>query len=193
MKKTPTVIYCLILFCCGCTFCIAQDAIGQASTENQKNSIQHTLFFEFFGNAGGLFSINYDCLSSLAEKHKFAVAAGVGYPFYNPDICLALQVNYLYGKNPRHLEIGTGLTFPEWIWTIPKKYSFYNKVEWGMSSSFFIPVRVGYRYQGSDIDGFFWKITFIAFFAQGKYDFWGMSFIPFGGVSIGYTFKNKKH
>ena len=50
-------------------------------------------------------------------------------------------------------------------------------------------MRIGYRYQQEE-GGFFWKIAFVLL--NGDFYYWNNSqFMKWGGVSFGYTFKNK--
>lgn len=173
----------IILCCCSSYICFAQDN----HTENTQSNTQHTLFLEVFGSAGFYYNITYDYSFALAEKHKIALAAGVGciafedLNFGAPSVSTSMQVNYLYGKK-HHLELGTGITFPDLFYIEENiRMYFYH---------FNIPIRIGYRYQRND-GGFFWKIAFTPYYNKFVHRIIEFPMMPYGGVAIGYTFKNK--
>jgi hypothetical protein len=183
------IILTIVLFFCASIILTAQEKIIQDSTENKKNRIQHTLYFELFGNTAGLYSINYDCLFRLSDKHKIALATGFEYffPFDRNFLSVSMQLNYLYGKKYDHLEIGTGVTIPNvyYPYDDEEKFRSFYRI-------YMIPLRIGYRSQSKD-GGFFWKIEGIAFFPNRDYFLLLLPFSPWVGIAIGHTFKNKKH
>ncbi|GHV43705.1 hypothetical protein FACS1894180_3590 [Bacteroidia bacterium] len=185
MKKLFVIIF--LIFWSN-AFCSSEDSI-----KPHKN-IQHNLFLEL--GVTSMYSITYDCSFPIAEKHKIAVAAGFqytyfpvkGYLFIPHTFGTTMQVNYLYGHN-HHLEIGMGITFPS--------VAYYEKQQqkWLTNNHVVIPLRIGYRYQREN-GGLFWKIAFVPLFGEGMYFPVGkegkIPFFPSFGVSIGYTFKNKR-
>jgi len=151
---------------------------------NETNRIQHTLFYEFLGSSAAVYNIGYDISFSLANRHKIAVAVGVQYPLAEfPGLYGgSLQINYLFGRT-HHLEIGTGLTY--------LRDSRYEYIPYYI----LFPVRIGYRFQQNN-GGFFGKVAFTPLFTfitptfdiprQLPY------IMPWGGIAIGYTFRNRK-
>jgi len=175
----------IILFFYICSVCYAQYDIYQSFTENKTNNFQHTLYIE------NLLSIFYDCSYALADKHKITAAAGFGCNLFEISFCLSMLLNYMYGTNNSHLEIGTGIQFPEFY----MQYSSCNGNKciydvWKFSSYYDIPLSIGYRYQKID-GGLFWKVAFVALFSEEIIK--KMPFAPSSKVAIGYTFKNKSH
>jgi len=185
----------IILFCCSCSVCFAQETIKQDSIKNKRNIVQHNLFIELFGSSMLVYNITYDCSFALTEKHKIAIAAGVGFfpSLLTMDLIYggSLQLNYLYllGEKNHYFEIGTGITFAEFF-----HERGVESAEWRRDPYWVVPVRIGYRYQSSD-GGFFWKIATVPLFGQRLPLEIGsrLTFIPVPGVAMGYTFKNKKH
>lgn len=189
-----------ILFYCCCGVCLSQSSINQDSIK-RKNIVQHSLFIEFFGSSASYYNLMYDCSFLLAEKHKIAIAAGIGYlpplPVLetHPSVNVSLQANYLYGKK-HHLEIGVGVAFPELYAPTNISYSSDGRYEvsddWRFSTNhLIIPVRIGYRYQ-KNRGGLFWKAAFVPYFSEQIYHVLKLPFVPGVGVSIGYTFNSEK-
>ena len=124
------------------------------------------------------------------------MATGVGYvpPLTGnfPVFSFSMQVNYLFGEKNHYLEIGTGITFPEFYFptsatiTHSSEKTHYKYENWTISTDFLIPLRIGYRYQ-RDNGGFFWKIAFVPMFSIHN-----DAFFPSAGIAIGYTFKSRK-
>lgn len=195
MKKTQAFFCSLTLFFCVCNFCFAQYIIKEDVIKDKKNNIQHTMFLELFGSANNLYNITYDCSFKLAEKHKLAVATGIGLlPFeinryFDPYVSISLQVNYLIGRKNSHFEIGTGITNLLLFYQITYNYGNNREIEWGNYNMFGIPLRIGYRYQ-SDNGGVFWKFALVPTYYHNDYYYFPIH--PFAGAAIGYTFKNKK-
>ena len=168
MKKIIAVLFLVFL---NCTFCFAQDSIKWYQNK------QHSLFVEFFGNAFSFYNITYECSFKMAKYHKIAIGLGGTFLPLDGEIYHGLnpQINYLYGAEHHHIELGIGY----YIW--------WDK--WSIDENY-IPMRIGYRYQRDD-GGFFWKIAFVLL--NGNFYFFNDSqFIKWGGVSFGYTFKKKQ-
>ena len=199
MKKLPSSIYCFILFCCSC---FAQDVIMQDSPVHKKNNIQHNMFIELKGSSSGLYNITYDCSFPIVKNHKIAIATGFEYiPSDNFFVSIwgkewirvgfSIQVNYLYGQKHNHLEIGTGVTYPELF--RPSYYldgvNIINSA-WEFRPFYYaIPFRIGYRHQKSS-GGFFWKIGLVYFFSK---EIQYVASDCWVSVAFGYTLKSKKH
>ncbi|MDR0830611.1 MAG: hypothetical protein LBN95_10965 [Prevotellaceae bacterium] len=166
------------------------------SDDEETQAGQHTIYVEGFGNYINFYSIGYDYTLKLKEKHKLSFNFGVSYflRHYVNAICSSItfapEINYLYGKN-HHFELGVGFLYDLELFHHPLESSYTNN-EW------FVPIRVGYRYQ-REKGGFFFKIAYIPSFTSygavtftdnENAKFW---FMPFGvGVAFGYTFKNRK-
>jgi len=182
MRKLVVIIFLMFV---SSFFCFSQDTV------KPYEKIQHNLFVEIGGNSVYLYNLTYDCSYAFTEKHKIAVGAGVMYmPKFSwivldPIFGASVQVNFLYGKKHHYLETGTGISFPF-------AFEYYKNV-WITNLDFFIPMRIGYRYQRSD-GGLFWKIAFVPCIAPiGDYFLGKVIPIPSAGIAIGYTFKTKKH
>jgi hypothetical protein len=146
--------------------------IPQEIPVRETRNAEHSVFVEFLGSTGGLYNISYDCAFPFAERHKIALGIGLGYSQH--AFGSYIQVNYLYGKT-HHLEIGTGLAFPE------MDFSYDNRD----SDSAYPFVRIGYRFQESG--GLFFRVAFTPFLSYNRYDqilYIGL----WGGVAFGFTF-----
>ena len=184
----------LILLCCCYNLCFPQNEIREDTAESKTGLVQHTLFLELGGNSIYIYNITYDCSFLLGQKHKIAVASGFQYIPVDDGFLLtksfgtSMQVNYLYGIK-HHLETGIGITFPFFLYYDGDgAFGYKGSHTWKTQSYFFIPIRIGYRYQKSG-GGFFWKVAFVPllWIEDEK-----LHCVPSGGVAIGYTFKNKK-
>jgi hypothetical protein len=173
------------------SFCFSQDS-------NKTLKGQHTIYTEFFGNAGLWYSVGYDYTLKLKEKHKLSFNCGFqyfpitnyfpdfppagSYPkliLYGSQITISPQINYLYGKN-HHLDLGIGITYDAYINHKDRK------IKEGLG--FMMPFRIGYRYQ-REKGGFFFKIAYTPIYLI-SIDFFDIKFIPlFAGIAFGYTFK----
>jgi len=200
MKKLSSSICCIFFFCCNC---FAQYVITQDSSINKKNNIQHNLFLEFWGSSSGTYNITYDCSFPIVQNHKIAIASGFEYIpsahfFFKYGgkewirVGVSLQANYLYGKKHNHLEIGSGIIFPELF--RPRYYldgqNIINTDKWEFRPFHYaIPLRIGYRHQKSS-GGFFWKIGLVYFFSK---EIQYVASDCWVSVAFGYTLKSKKH
>lgn len=136
-----------------------------------KNSV----YFELLGSAGYLYNISYDRI--ILSKQRNNITAGMGIQ-YSPEfdlsrdmiLSISPQINYMYGIK-YHIEAGVG-----------SFYDFYNK-------DFAIILRYGYRFQKPE-GGMFYKIGFTPLITKSVPIFGeNFTFIPWGGISIGWTFK----
>ena len=184
MKKLSLVVFCLSFILLNDN-CFAQNCIDTLKAEKEQIG-QHTIYAEGLGNAyWGWYSIGYDYTLKLKPKHKLSFNFGINSYFVIPILTLAPQISYLYGKK-HHLELGVGATY----WMNISNPVYYT----GM---WYIPFRIGYRYQREN-GGFFFKIAYMpGFWFDRHYEEDRIipikDFTPYwGGVAFGYTFKNKK-
>jgi hypothetical protein len=124
-----------------------------------KDPARNANFIELGGN-GGLYSINFDRIFLYKENFKISGRAGFNiFPVgYQIEQSYLLENNYIFFKNPHHLEIGPGLTLQE-------KYnpSCANDSIYKWESVWFAMMRVGYRYQKQE-DGFFFRAAVLPIF-----------------------------
>jgi hypothetical protein len=157
----------------------------RSQTEKQDPIPATSIFLEVFGN-NVQYSINYDRIIGYHHKYLDGIRVGLS-PYMNYFAVngrTALTAGYyrLYGKNNKFFEAGLGLN------------SFFSfKPDSPFSLGFVL--NVGYRKQGIENKPFFFRVAFtpmIVFEVTGNpqpnLDFAG----PWGGVSLGYTFRNPK-
>jgi len=127
----------------------------------------NSIYLELGGNSF-LYSLNYDKLFRTSDATKIALGAGLEYLTYmNADgndygasLCLTPAVNLLFGKASHNLETGVSLFL--------------------ISGTVLPAARIGYRYQPVN-GGFLFRIGFTPIITTSI-------FIPWGGISLGYTF-----
>lgn len=133
---------------------------------SEKPIRKNSLYLEL-GGSSMLYSFNYDRLIPLSRSIKLTVGAGMEYVTqltvnevnYGAAYCITPSANLLFGSSSHHLETGVS------VFT-------------HTSSSTLIPaLRLGYRYQPRN-GGFLFRAGLTPLFG----------FIPWGGVSFGYTF-----
>jgi hypothetical protein len=167
---------------------------------------RNTFFVEFLGN-NFYYSLNYDRI--LFQKKNFLISGRIGFCGFpqfrgNYTIGAPAEINLSFGKKRNFLETGFGMSY-----LYIDSYYFLTgdsgrlveivdqKINW-----LFIVERIGYRYQKPD-GGFFFKVAFTPLFQvvdkrKDKYNGMFTSFsphhfiLPWIGISIGYTLKNKK-
>ena len=160
MKKITLVLF-ITVFSHGLLF--AQETIEDITPDFRH----HSIYLELGGNSV-LYSLNYDYSLSLSEGAKLALGAGLG--LYSID-------SYSDGPFPTKANL---------FFFTPEANILFGKnshhFETGASLLLFqIPaLRIGYRYQPRK-GGFLFRAGFTPFVV-------GMSFIPWGGVSFGYSF-----
>jgi hypothetical protein len=142
------------------------------------------IFLELAGNAG-LYSINVDRIyfyhPNLKISGRVGLAVNMNSIYYEPII--VLENNFIFLKNPHHLELGLGGTLQRRFNEKPNQPDIYN---W--ENILFSVWRFGYRYQKQD-DGLFFRaaVTPIIMsndalgFHPNYFQFWF-------GISIGMSF-----
>jgi len=145
-----------------------------AQSEVMKNhdhtSPQQALFVEL-GGQGLFLTINYDTRFSRSNK-GLGGRIGIGYfPFFDFDTTtIPVGLNYLTGKNGKYFETGVGATY---IKTISL---FGSDDVSGIAGT----VTFGFRLQ-PEKGGFNFRAAVTPFYGPG-------GFLPYGGISLGYTF-----
>jgi hypothetical protein len=167
----------------------SQNNIKPAKEPFAKNSI----FVEFMGNSI-FYGINYDRILIDKEKWKFTGRLGFSYQYYRSHqysrFIIPSEFTFLFGKTRHFFETGLGVTYD--VYTAPKA----NNVIGGEVKHYgYIFSRFGYRYQRPQ-GGFFFKAGLNVagpLTKYSRYAFYYSEFIwVYGGVGIGYTFKQKR-
>jgi hypothetical protein len=137
----------------------------------KKNSV----YVELLGSSPLLYNVTYDRLLSGEGKFRTSVALGFQYifdreidGFLNSDFSMTPQFNLLFGRK-HFFELGVGAAF-----------------QLGNAEAVVFPIRLGYRFQ-KDEGGLFFKAAFTPLYIPGD-GFYGYPFLPWGGLSAGYTF-----
>ncbi len=156
----------------------------KAPRDYEKDPAKNAFFIELAGNAG-LFSLNYERLYFHREKFKMGARVGFAPNFngiYVEQVYL-LENNFIFFKNPHHLELGLGPTLQRRYNERPNETDRYF---W--ENIFFSVWRCGYRYQKQD-DGFFLRagITPVVM-SRDALGFHPDYFLFWGGASIGMSF-----
>lgn len=144
------------------------DSLGKTRAED--------IFFEIFG-PGLTISGNYDTRFTR-KRDGLGMRIGIGYDGSNSTggvVMLPVQVNYLIGKNTRYLELGVGLTL---LSANDDGLPFNSKGTSGLTIG---TMTFGYRYQPVS-SGFSFRVSFNELFNNAN-------FVPYAGVSFGYTFR----
>ncbi|MDF2447789.1 MAG: hypothetical protein K0R26_293 [Bacteroidota bacterium] len=117
-----------------------------------KNPAKTAGYLELGGNAG-LYSLNIERIYHYREKIKLSVRIGFA-PHFNGIYIEQIYItenNFIFLKNPHHVEIGLGGTMQRRFNELPGKPDRYvwENIVFGVG-------RAGYRYQKQD-DGFFFR------------------------------------
>lgn len=131
------------------------------------------MFLELGGNAV-VYSINYDRLLSNDFGLRFGIMAfGVSASDAGAmAVGVPVTGSYFIGENNHRLELGAGILYLS---------AAVGSGDFSGSGSAVAPTGIiGYRYQPVD-GGFFFKAGFTPFVYNNQ-------FIPYGGISLGYTF-----
>ena len=141
-----------------------------------KHRSNRILFAEL-GGAGIAISINYDSRFKSGQKDGFGYRVGVGYfaAGNNTVFTIPVQVNYLYGKDGKYLELGLGTTF------INSKGDNYSSPVWEFDTvtGLAATATIGVRYEPNKALNF--RLGYVPIVSS-----YGL--INAGGFSVGYTF-----
>lgn len=141
----------------------------EANTIDTIPGFKHNSIYVEIGGNSGAYSINYDYTFSLSESTKLAVGTGLGCYF---NI-------HSYAEEPAPTKKNLFFITPAANFMFGKKSHYF---ETGVSLLLFqVPtLRVGYRYQPAK-GGYMFRFGFTPIISE-------LSIIPWGGISIGYTF-----
>ncbi|MBK8808479.1 MAG: hypothetical protein IPO21_18345 [Bacteroidales bacterium] len=142
-------------------------SFAQSDSIETKTRMKNTVFVEIFGNSFFLYNVGYDRI--LMSKGKRNISAGLGTQVIDGEFSLSPQVNYFYGIK-HHIETGIGFTY------------------YFISDCYIIPVRIGYRYQKPE-GGLLIKVALTPFYGR-NIPFDNSNFMPWAGLTLGWTFKN---
>ncbi len=148
---------------------VAVVTFGQTDSSGRKS-----VYLEIAGS-GGLGSINYERHFSKKKNTEFTWRVGLSLAPIDKNngtgVVCPIMVNSLIGKNSHKLELGLGQGI-----TITTKGSFFVLTT----------PAIGYRYQ-TETKRWFYRVTYtplISYLVDFQIQHWG-------GVSIGYTFKDQ--
>jgi hypothetical protein len=172
-QRTQGFVFSLGMFT---LFLLAIMARPSFAQESEDALSKNSLYLELGGNAL-VYSINYDRILSNA----FSVRGGIGYYSLEDDLeggdnsvslaAFPLTLNYLLGSGSSRLELGAGLV----ILTGSADLGGVST----SNASVIGTATFAYRYQ-KPMGGIFFKAGFTPFISGG-------SFIPWFGLSVGYT------
>lgn len=171
----PRIFFIALL---GITFFSPSFAQTKPTVDSVSKVRAETAFFELFG-PGITFSANYDTRFSN-RRDGAGIRVGLGY-FADESFSfftLPVQLNYLLGKKNKFFEIGAGATYAN----LHDKYkSNSDFLSFDNDDTVIGTLTFGYRYQPED-SGFNFRVAFNPLFNSN-------SFVPFIGISFGYTIK----
>ena len=190
-------------------FCFSQEEVKEDLLVDTK---RNTLYLEL-GGSGALYSVNYDRI--LTKNKYFATSFSVGatyweqnykgsFSYYSNLYGMPISFNFLVGKKNHQFESGIGIS--EFYGTAGS--NFYIMVDEEKSITTMLSLKLGYRYQ-RPTGGMFFRATFTPLIQGWEYksikiikDDFDVSnintvktevdkigFIPWAGISIGYTLK----
>lgn len=143
----------------------SQEAKPTADAEHHPQSF----FVELGGNAL-YYSINYD--RRFAKKYSFRGGVSVVPHSFSTTVSVPVMVNYLAGRDKNFFEIGLGVSL---------------MINLSEGSEVVPTATIGYRYQPVD-KRFLFRAGFTPFFQSIYY----APFLPWLGVSFGYTLKRRE-
>jgi hypothetical protein len=152
---------------------LKHDTVDTMPAKHRGNKI---LFAEI-GGPGIAISINYDARFKSGQKDGFGYRVGVGYfaAGNNTVFTIPVQVNYLYGKDGKYLELGIGTTF------INSRGDNYSSPTWEFDTVTGLAATavIGVRYEPNKALNF--RLGYVPIVSS-----YGL--INAGGFSVGYTF-----
>jgi hypothetical protein len=152
---------------------LKHDTVDTMPAKHRGNKI---LFAEI-GGPGIAISINYDARFKSGQKDGFGYRVGIGYfaAGNNTVFTIPVQVNYLYGKDGKYLELGIGTTF------INSRGDNYSSPTWEFDTVTGLAATavIGVRYEPNKALNF--RLGYVPIVSS-----YGL--INAGGFSVGYTF-----
>lgn len=165
--------------------------------QNKTIDVRNSLYINFLGAAGTLFSINYDRIIHVTKSGYFNVNVGYGYShmksFTTPEMGIPLNLNYTHGLNKHHFEIGTGLTYNSGL---KQEVQLVHLDEQGhfievhsKSEALFLSSRIGYKYQRSEA-GIVIRLGFTPLITLHDFSDYevGDKIIPLFDIGLGFSF-----
>jgi hypothetical protein len=176
--------FCLIFILCNLITRAQDDYALHPPRDFNKKPAKNAAFIELGGNAG-LFSLNIDRIYYYREKLKISGRLGFA-PHFNGiyiEQIYIVENNFIFFKNPHHLELGLGATLQRRYNERPNEPDNYF---W--ENILFSVARCGYRYQKQD-DGFFVRAAITpAMMSSDAEGFHSNYFQFWAGVSVGVSF-----
>ena len=162
-------------------FFFYHSAKAQSVTHSKADSALYTraqnVYIEL-GGPGLLFSANYDTRFS---QRRDGIGGRIGLGFIDAGgasvVTLPVQLNYLLGKKDKYFEIGLGATYA----SFNSGSNFLSFDTTPVTANTVLgTMTFGYRYQPVD-GGFNFRASFNPIFDSSN-------FVPYFGLSFGYTF-----
>ncbi len=164
---------------------LAQEDYNLKSTRDYKLKPSKTACFIELGGNAGLYSINVDRIyfyrPNLKISGRVGFAINMNSIYYEPII--VVENNFIFLKNPHHLELGLGGTLQRRYNEKPNQPDIYN---W--ENILFSVWRFGYRYQKQD-DGLFFRTAITPIITSNDALGFHPNYFQFWiGISIGMSF-----
>ncbi|OYT16032.1 MAG: hypothetical protein B7C24_10005 [Bacteroidetes bacterium 4572_77] len=161
----------ILLLLLGSSTLFAQEEKPAITKKNQLN-------FTLAGSGIGV-SLNYGRNFLITPKHFIEISVGVGSVPFSGGLSVAHQITYNMGENGNFLELGLGGTY----WQGTENATANQE----MINSYHIYPIIGYRKQFKN------NILFKAYInplihLSGEYLYENNDVVPYGGLSIGYSF-----
>ncbi|BAU53171.1 hypothetical protein [Mucilaginibacter gotjawali] len=152
-------------------------AVVHSKADSTLNTRAQNVYIEL-GGPGLLFSANYDTRFS---QHRDGLGGRIGLGFIASGgasvVTVPVQLNYLLGKSDKYFEIGLGATYASFNSGSDFLSLNTNPVT---ANTVLGTMTFGYRYQPVD-GGFNFRASFNPIFDSSN-------FVPYFGLSFGYTF-----
>ncbi|OIQ63806.1 hypothetical protein GALL_546520 [mine drainage metagenome] len=168
-----------VLLVCAFFFCQPLKAqSGRYSKSDTTLNVRAQNVYIELGGPGLLFSANYDTRFS---QRRDGLGGRIGLGFIETGgasvVTVPLELNYLLGKKDKYFEIGLGATYA----SFNSGSSFLSFDSTPVTSNTVLgTMTFGYRYQPVD-GGFNFRASFNPIFDSSN-------FVPYFGLSFGYTF-----
>ena len=182
MMRLALIVIFILLF----THAFSQDEkyVVKPPRDYQLNPAKNSIFVELGGNAG-VFSLNIDRIYYYKPTFKisarFGAAVDMNHIYFEP--IAVIENNFIFFKNPHHLEMGLGATLKR---RYNEKISGNNDYFW--ENILFGVTRIGYRFQKQD-DGVFIRAALTPVVTSNDaLGFHANYFQLWAGASIGISF-----
>jgi hypothetical protein len=171
--KTAILLVCAFFF----SRSLKAQSVRYSKTDSTLNVRAQNVYVEFAG-PGLLFSANYDTRFSQTRD---GLGGRIGLGFIETGgasvVTVPVQLNYLLGKKDKYFEVGLGATYA----SFNSGSDFFSNGNKPLTASTVLgTMTFGYRYQPVD-GGFNFRASFNPIF-------YSSNFVPYFGLSFGYTF-----